>query len=120
MRTVQIEFDFRGKLLAPQVESFANGINNCETTIRKLLDTKESIENMANYVPIMMKSKTLHGLFARSKKSTVGKATNKNETEMNKKDRLIRDKKFLWKLTRVETLVPSKRQDSIKYETLYK
>ena len=39
---------------------------------------------------------------------------------MNKKDRLLRDKKFLLKLTRVETLVPSKRQDSIKYETLYK
>ena len=100
------------------------GINNCETTIRKLLNSKESIEDMENYVK-MRKSKGLHGLFARSKKVTMIKAGNKKEggakklstnevpkdtKSKNKCDRLIRDKRFLAKLTRIETLVPSKRQ----------
>ena len=99
------------------------GINNCETTIRKLLNSKESIEEMENYVK-MRKSKGLHGLFARSKKVTMIKAKNKKEggakklstnevpkdtKSKNKCDRLIRDKRFLVKLTRIETLVPSKR-----------
>ena len=106
----------------PKCEKFINGITNCEETISKYLNNKESMDAMASYLA----TQKFQSLFGRNKKSVMknaikmfktGAATSEASPSAAKKkinDRLKGDKIFLKKLTKVESLVSSKKYSVFK------
>ena len=115
----------KGRNLAPRNSQFEKGIDNCEETIKRLLNNKE----VFNYVGTILftdrinKSMATQTTFsmkivAANKFKTYKEDKIKKDLELiesgkkikKKKDRLGRDKQFLTKLVKVEGFRPHKRK----------
>ena len=111
----------RGRKIAPQPEKFEKGVTNCEQTINRLLTTEEAYESIASYIAMTRFNNFFGG---GNKKGFMMKAAGKFKTYKQEKadqfsgavkkskqgeDRLLDDKKFLLKLSKVQTILPSKK-----------